>query len=172
MSLNFEVVKTRNRNTVVEKYDFPVLVVNQRTSIVGGVQKFELNKAAVQQFGLNNEYESFVGLAFNADNKLVLVNLEDQQAKIMAKVNKDYSFNSSRIYNLLAKQFELLPSETYEFKLDITTDEDSMLKFGELSEITQAPNQRIAIIPSYEDEIKEEDMYYAEAEIMEDFNNL
>ena len=169
--LDFDVVKTRQRNTVVEKYDFPVLVVNPRTSIVGGVQKFELNKAAVQQFGFSKEYESFVGLAFNADKKLVLVNLEDQQAKIMAKVNKDYSFNSSRIYNLLAKQFELLPSETYEFKLDITTDEESMLKFGELSEITQATNQSISIIPSYEDDIKE-NMYYAEAEIIEDFNNL
>jgi hypothetical protein len=165
--LNFEVVKTRQRNTVVEKYDFPVLVINPRTDIIGGVQKFELNKAAVKEFAFNEELENFVGLAFNVDNDLVLVNLNGNQVKISAKVNKDYSFNSRKIYDLLAKKHNLFPTDTYEFRLVITTDEESGLKFGGLAPIL---NENLELCPSYEDDIKEE-MYYGKFPV-DTFNEI
>lgn len=169
--LDFGVIKSREKKTTVEKYDFPVLVVNPRTDIIGGVQKFELNKAAVDLFEFSKDAENFIGLAFDANKKLVLVNLGENQAKIMAKVNKDFSFNSRKIYDIICKHFEIFPSGTHEFRLDITKDEDSGLMFGNMVIIGTPPEERISIVPTYEDEVKE-DMYYADAQVLnEDFYN-
>jgi len=121
MALNFKITE-KVKNLVEEKHDFPVLTITPKTTEAKTVQKLQLNKEAV--FQLNLKAGQYVGLAINSNRELVIVNLDNNEAQFSAKLNKDFSFNSKRIFNQLVKHFSLDPTIENELSLNCYKDEE------------------------------------------------
>lgn len=119
--LNFEISKRRN-NTEVEKYTFPVLTINEKNTSPKSVQKFEFNQAAVDQLKIIPG--QYVGLAFDSNQELVIVNLDNKEAPFSAKVNKDFTFNSKKIFDKLVKHYSLDETVVNEMALSVSLDEE------------------------------------------------
>lgn len=128
MGLNFEI--GRKSNTVEEKYDFPVMVINPRNEQPKGVQKFEFNKAAVEELKL--VAGQYVGLALTDNDELVVVNLDKNEAPFSAKVNKDFTFNSKKMFDKIVKFFELDDTDLNEMALSCYLDDEDDYYFASM----------------------------------------
>jgi len=145
--LNFQI--GRKNNTVVEKYTFPVLTINPRNTQPKSVQKFEFNGAAVQH--LNLVAGQYVGLAFTEAGELVIVNLDNREAQFSSKVNKDFSFNSGKIFDKLVAFFELNDTVINEMALSCYLDEEDDYYYASMSFIgTDLPKFPQEIVFPYE----------------------
>jgi hypothetical protein len=129
MGLNFEI--GRKNNTVEEKYDFPVMVINPRNEQPKGVQKFEFNKAAVRELKLIAG--QYVGLALTDNDELVVVNLDQNEASFSAKINKDFTFNSKKMFDKIIKFFELDDTNLNEMALSCYLDEEDDYYYASMS---------------------------------------
>jgi len=166
--LNFEVVKRRQSVTIVEKYDFPVLSIHPEAIPLEGqtraVQKFELNEAASKLFtyvdGIN-----YVGLAYmqvEDTKRLVIVNFKDDASWKMAKFNKDNSFNSKQMFNLLQEELKFDRTILNEYRISHHIDEESGVEFITLDE----PVFEAEIIPENTEEVEE--VNFEDAILLED----
>lgn len=160
MGLNFEI--GRKSNTVEEKYDFPVMVINPRNEQPKGVQKFEFNKAAVESLKL--VAGQYVGLALTDNDELVVVNLDNNEAQFSAKVNKDFSFNSKKIFDRLVKHFQLDYTRLNEMVLSCYLDEEDDYFYATMALIDDE-------LP-YKDIDNGDMMDNQDDHVMEDFDNI
>lgn len=145
--LNFQIAK--RGNTVVEKYTFPVLTINPRNTQPKSVQKFEFNKAAVEELKLNAG--QYVGLAFTEAGELVIVNLDNREAQFNSKINKDFSFNSGRIFDKLVAFYELDDTVINEMALSCYLDEEDDYYYASMSLIgAELPNPTEEVVFPYE----------------------
>lgn len=131
--LNFNAVKEKvKKENPLDLYDFPVLLVNQETE-EHSVQKFEFNSHAINELDLTHGH--YVGIALTDNKELVLVNLEKNESltKFSAKLNKDNTFNSKKIYSKICKFFNLNKDEKYVFNLNCKLDIDSNYLYATLN---------------------------------------
>jgi hypothetical protein len=168
--LNFQIAK-RSNNTVVEKYTFPVLTINPRNTQPKGVQRFEFNKAAIEQLKLSAG--QYVGLAFTEAGSLVIVNLDNREAQFSSKINKDFSFNSGKIFDKLVSFYKLDDKVLNEMALECYLDEEDDYYYASMSLIGSAlPELPEEIAFPYEPQTPTDffsDSYEEDGEFIDDF---
>lgn len=126
--LNFDIRERIKKENPLDIYDYPVLVISPKTQGKKEVQKFKFNSKAVKSLDITAG--NYVGLAFDDKNNLVIVNLDNTEEMYSAKVNKDFSFNSKKIFNKIVKYFNLDESKENVMKLDCSLDEESSHLYG------------------------------------------
>ena len=126
--LDFDLVQ---RRTVIEKYDFPVLTIYEENKKERGQQKFEFNAAAIAMLDLD-EGINYVGVAWmfinsaDEDKEMVIINFKGEDNKYkMAKLNKDLSFSSKKMFDLLKKNVIFDGSIQNEFNVVFHIDEST-----------------------------------------------
>lgn len=126
--LNFDIRERIKKENPLDIYDCPVLVMNPKTQEKKGIQKFRFNNKAVKS--LNITAGNYVGLAFDDKNNIVIVNLDNTEKMYSAKVNKDFSFNSKKMFNKIIKYLNLDENKENIMKLDCNLDESSLYSYG------------------------------------------
>lgn len=129
--LNFDIRERVKKVNPLDKYDYAILVVNPKTQEEKSVQKFELNSVAVKELDITAG--NYVGLALNDTGSLVIVNLDSTEAPFSAKVNKDFTFNSKKMFNKIVKYFKLDENVRHILQLDCKLDEESSHLYGIIS---------------------------------------
>lgn len=137
MNLNFEIPKKRERKQ--EKYDFPVLTMEQEPELKGS-RRFKLNKAAFELLGFNSDksIEEKLSIGFPSNNNGIFIiavstdlNIDDNYKYLLHKTEN--TFSNAKLYNAMKAVLGLERVED-DVEFELTRNEElNIITFRELS---------------------------------------
>lgn len=115
----------------VEKYDYPVLTQHSyNVEDKGAYTKFELNKAAMEEFGFTPNTPNVNKINWGVDEdtgSLLLANTKGLVEEKLSQITAGNTFANLSFMDKLMKIFPVDPLEIHEFKLTLQEDDNGIV---------------------------------------------